>query len=273
MRAAAAAFVVLVACGGKGPAADEGGGLAGARGDDAMVQVGPGAGDPTAAAARLDAVVEHELAGLDRALDTAPVGPGLADPRRRVRVVVTADGKPPITPISLTMFYELACPHCATARLAVAELLARYPGKITVVPRVMIVHRVPAMTAHLVACAAGGRGVDVTEDIWTKAYEPADFSAANLLAIAAARGVAAEDVLTALGTGACGAAIRADAVLGRGLGVRGTPTFLVNGLPIEGLDPAGLAALVDAELARADAFVAAGGTIAGFHQDWWQQAR
>jgi protein-disulfide isomerase len=269
---AVVACVVLFACGGKAPAAHEGGDVSGAGGDEAMVQTAPG-GEDTAAAARLDAVVEHELAGLDRALDTAPVGAGLADPRRRVRVVVSADGTPPTTPISLTMFYELACPHCATARLAIAELLARYPGKITLIPRVMIVHRVPAMTAHLVACAAAARGVDVAEDIWSKAFEPRDFSAANLLAIAAARGVAAEDVLTALGTGACGAAIRADAVLARGLGVRGTPTFLVNGLPIEGLDPAGLAALVDAELARADAFVAAGGTIAGFHQDWWQQAR
>jgi protein-disulfide isomerase len=228
--------------------------------------------EPTDYPGWIDAVVERELAMLDHDLAGVTPGPRLDEKVRIQLPPPEEDAAPADRPVVVHYFYELACKYCAQARDVLAELARRYPDAVAVVHRPVIVHRVPAMGAHLVQCAAAEAKVDLTAALWEGAYAARDFSSANLLAIARAAGLGT-DLVEHMPGGPCGTRLRAATVLARRFGVRGTPTFVVNGLPLEGLATADeLAVVIDAELARWATQQALGRTVAEFHAAWWSIA-
>jgi len=140
---AALILAAAAACGGASPSPGPAGPATGA----------PAALDPTHAADRLDAIVTRALVELDRDGAAIVRGPAL-DPTVRIKLPARTGDAAPTAPVEVDYFYELACKYCAKARAVIADLERRFAGQLVVVRRVVIVHRVPAMTAHLVACAA-----------------------------------------------------------------------------------------------------------------------
>jgi protein-disulfide isomerase len=191
-------------------------------------------------------------------------------PKDGVRIPLTRDPKAPAPAVSVTYFHELACKHCAALRQMIAALPARDPDHVVLVPRVILVHRAPSMAAHLVECAAHRLGHDVTDALWAGAFDARDYTSANLLAIAIGAGVDGDALVRTVEAGDCLAEILADHVLALRAGVRGTPTFFVNGIPIEGLPDDKL--LFDAIAAETRA-AAAAPSIADYHAGWQATAR
>src|SRR5690349_18441668 len=120
--------------------------------------------------ARFDTAVKRGLVMLDAAEQGVTPGKRL-DPKVRVRMPLTRDPAAPAPAVSVTYYHELACKHCAALRTLMAALPARDPAHVVVVPRVILVHRAPAMAAHLVECAAQRLGVNLTDALWAGAYD------------------------------------------------------------------------------------------------------
>ena len=214
---------------------------------------------------RLDRFVADRLPELRRA--TAAIEPRASKPAgTRVRL-------PGTTPaiVSITYFYDLACPHCRVAQARLDAMRAEAPDVHAIVPRAMVVFGARGLRAHLVRCAAAALGQDVGADIMrgTETRERTAFDAAPLLALARARGLDPVAVVHEIEVGPCYGTIRTDHLLATRLGVPGTPMFFVNGLAVDGgLEE--LAALATGEL---DRFRAQRGTsTADFQRAWWSMA-
>lgn len=264
MSRMAVVLAVVLGCSGgatEAPAPVVGGPTTGGGGAAASVDAG--------LVARFDAAVKRGLVMLDAAEQGVTPGKRL-DPKVRVRLPLTRDPKAPAPAVSVTYFHELACKHCAALRQMIAALPARDPEHVVLVQRVILVHRAPSLAAHLVECAAHRLGHDVTDALWAGAFDARDYTSANLIGIATAAGVDGEALVKTAEADDCLAEILADHVLALRAGVRGTPTFFVNGIPIEGLPDDQLLFDVIAAETRA---AAAAPTVADYHAGWQATAR
>ena len=67
--------------------------------------------------------------------------------------------------------FDFACPYCANASPMMSELVSEYGGKLRVVYKNMVVHKV-VMPAHLASCAAAKQGIYLAwkAAFWDKGY-------------------------------------------------------------------------------------------------------
>jgi predicted DsbA family dithiol-disulfide isomerase len=145
------------------------------------------------------------------------------DPRR------DADGA-----VVLDLWCDLACPDCADALELLDDLRERFGDGLSVrlrhFPQTDHVWAVAAAQCQC-AAAAQGQGEAFTALALANIAEiegPADY-----VDLAEHLGLDEEEVAEALFEGTYAARVRADHDAGRDLGVRGTPTFVVDGLLVD----------------------------------------
>jgi protein-disulfide isomerase len=157
------------------------------------------------------------------------------------RLEVSTDDDPSLgpadAPITIVEFSDYNCPYCEKWHVETFQpLMAAYPDQIRFVYRDFPITSQESMAAAQVAQCAGEQdaywsfhdsllsgGLELGRD----AYEQ----------YATRLGLNVEALLGCLDSGKYNDEVQADARYAAGLGVSGTPTFFINGLPLVGAQP------------------------------------
>jgi protein-disulfide isomerase len=173
---------------------------------------------------------------------------------------VPIDGLPtlgdPDAPVTVVAFTDYECPFCRRVEPRVRALRARYGGalRVVVAERPLPMHA-RARAAALAALAAAEQGK--LEGMRARLFSGALDEAAIEQAAADEELASARFVADRTGA-AADALVRSEALADR-LGVRGTPTFFINGRRVVGAQPLDtFVSVVDERLAAARARMAAG---------------
>jgi protein-disulfide isomerase len=154
-------------------------------------------------------------------------------------------------PVTIVEFSDFQCPYCKSVVATLKQILARYPDRVRLVFRdypIPSLHP-EAPPAHEAARCAGEQG-----QFWPYhdlLFERGDVKPAALKQYAADLKLDGPKFAECLDSGRARAAVAADMEEGSRLGVSGTPTFFINGVPLVGNVPlADFQRAVDRELAR-----------------------
>ena len=173
------------------------------------------------------------------------------------RIEVDPDNDPAIgpldAPVTIIEFSDFNCPYCRQWHQEVfRELLAAYPAQIRFVYRdfPIVADGTAGFAAAQAANCAGEQGA-----YWE--YHDALFSGAYALdragfgASAQQLGLDSATLLECLDSGRQAGEVEADFRYGASLGINGTPTFFINGIPLIGAQPLlRFIELINAELGR-----------------------
>lgn len=164
---------------------------------------------------------------------------------------------PDDAPVTIVEFFDPACEACRAFHPVVKEILAQYPEDVRVVLRYTPFHGLPSETAIKILEAA--RLQDVFEPVLEALYANQDVWAAHgapsIQKIGEVAGAAGLDVQAAaeqMKMPDIVAIFNQDKSDVEAVGVRQTPTFFVNGKPLDPFGVAELRALVAAEVAAAE---------------------
>lgn len=212
--------------------------------------------DDAARLARLEARFDRLMGFMRQAvpaeLDTSKMYAIPVDPRDPVL-------GPAGAPVTVVEVFEFLCPYCSMIEPTLGQLRARYPDKVRVVSKYLVIHGPPAIPSGLGACAAGRQGKadaywrDTWAAIWPSSGEVDREAAAADAVEARARKLGLDlarfrkDVAE---SGPCQAWLEDTASVAERFGVSGTPTVFINGRLVATRDLDDLGAAVDAELAR-----------------------
>jgi len=133
-------------------------------------------------------------------------------------------------PLELLMYGDFQCPYCAAAQSIVARVLARLPGRVRFAFRHLPIPEVhpQAMAAARASEAAAAQGAfwEMHDRLYGArgALDPQE-----LEAYAGELGLDVAAVRAAVTGGACAERVDRDVRGAQALGLRGTPTFFVNG--------------------------------------------
>jgi protein-disulfide isomerase len=163
--------------------------------------------------------------------------------------------------VTIVEFTDYQCPYCKRAEATLQALAARYGGKIRLVvknePLPFHEHAEPAAEALLEVRAEKGDAA-----FWAMhdaLFEHQDRLKDELVTLAERAGANADLVRSAIAKHRYAAQIQADEDLADDLHADGTPHFFVDGRRIAGAQPVEkFAPIIDEELKKADALVAAG---------------
>jgi protein-disulfide isomerase len=189
----------------------------------------------------------------------APVGDG---PRR---------GNPD-APVTIVEWSDFACRYCGLVRATLEQLDRLHPGKLRWVFRHMPLDDEETLAAEAsLAAHAQGRFWPMHDRLFA-ARGRVDRPAVEMMA--AEIGLDLARFRADLDSGAHRARVSADAEAARALGVTGTPAFFVNGKAVRGNQPLQVfQRTVQAELASAEAAIAAGAPAAGYYDQLMAKAR
>jgi protein-disulfide isomerase len=193
---------------------------------------------------------DPQLAPLVAANDVADTNVALVTGAREV-VPVEADdpSKGAAEPLVVIVEYsDFQCPHCGRFASALDELVVAYPDDVRIVFKQFPLPMHPdAEIGARAALAARAQG-----KFWAMHdrlfANRSKMSRDDVVDHAKALGLELPAFETALDDGSTGARVAADKRAGAVIGVRGTPSFFVNGLPFSGaLPPEELGAVVEQE--------------------------
>jgi len=198
--------------------------------------------------------------------------PARPQPDPAVTYSVPLDDSPSDGPahakVTIVMGMEFACPFCRRAWDTMTDVRKKYGDDVRVVYKTFIVHKDKATSAALAACAAhkAGKWRAMAERLWTKAFDKRDFSTQNLLAIGRSAGVDASVMAADMAGAPCANELLRDMTELTRLGQSGTPTFWINGRILVGAQPIErFTAVIDEELQKADAAIAAGTSLDDYY--------
>jgi protein-disulfide isomerase len=160
-------------------------------------------------------------------------------------------------PVVLVEYGDYQCPHCAHAHAVLQEVLGRLGDTVRFVYRNFPLtdsHPDAQAAAEAAEAVAAHGGNDAFWDMHHILFENQDaLDVDDLLGYAAASGVDPAAVAEDLSSGARRARVEADARSAERSGVRGTPTFFVNGTRFDGkwADAAAFAAALEAQATSA----------------------
>jgi protein-disulfide isomerase len=228
------------------------------------------------AAARAGTPPERIYAELTARSFVPPAPPDASDepPPDRTVYRVPVSGSPargPATaPVTIVEFADFQCPYCARAEEALREVRARYGDKVRVVWKHLPLpfHDRAEPAAELAAEALAQKG----EAGFWKVHDlllaqDGHLDDGDLASVAQAAGLDAGRAARSVATHAHLAAIEGDADLAEDVAAQGTPTFFVNGRKLIGAQPpAAFAALIDEQLALAEAALAKGVASANLYE-------
>jgi protein-disulfide isomerase len=220
--------------------------------------------------------VDARLAKVERFLAPyidQPPAPPEPDPQATYAVPL---GSAPVVgvadaPVTLVFAFDYACPYCLKERPVIAQLQKQYGANLRVAYKFFIVHPKTATLPAHAACAAERQGkfAEVDAALWKRFESNTEYSREAVLAIADELHLDHARFVADLDGGPCDAIIQGDADLLGKLGMNGTPGTYVNGRFIGGAQPLEVfQKLVDEELARANARIAAGTPAAAYYQKY-----
>lgn len=161
--------------------------------------------------------------------------------------------------VTIVEFADYECGFCARSTATLKKLEAEFPGKIRVVWKDFpLPFHTSARTASIAARAAAsqGRFWELHDKLLAHNTE---LDRAHIEQYAQEVGLDMTRLRAALDSGAGGEGIDADVAQGKRLGVRGTPTFFINGVVVTGAQPIeAMRTQVSAALTRAQALIDGG---------------
>jgi protein-disulfide isomerase len=221
--------------------------------------------DLAAAAERIDAEIPDRSQFLKQTY-------GSAKPDPAATYAVPVGGSPfvgpAVAPVTIVVGGEFACPFCEKNRKTLAELRTIYGDQLKIVHKSFIVHDL-AFVPALAACAAHHQGMydAYAAELWTRVFGERKFATEHILRVAESLGLSMEDFIADVEGDACLQAVEGDYLLLRGLGMRGTPGFFINGRWLSGAQPtAAFQTLIDEELRKANEAIARGATLEGYYE-------
>jgi len=173
------------------------------------------------------------------------------------RIEITADpGRvrgSPKAPITIVEFSDFSCPFCRKAEANVAQVLAKYPGKVKLGYRdfpLRQVHPQAQLAAEASRCAgAQGKYWEYHDLLFANPPEKQDRD--SLLDDARSLKLDDQKFDSCLNSGQFKPQIEQDIQLGTRSGVVGTPGFFINGIFLDGAQPVeAFARIIDTELAQ-----------------------
>ena len=173
-------------------------------------------------------------------------------------------------PVTIVVWSDFECPFCSRAAATVEALRRAYgPETLRVVwknlPLPLHPRARPAAETAMAVFALGGASAFWTFHDLAFANQ-GSLSDENLAAWAAAAGLDPAAVAAELAAGRSSKKIEEDRALAARLGVRGTPTFRINGVPLDGARPeAEFRAIIDEQLPAAGELVALGTPARGIY--------
>lgn len=173
-------------------------------------------------------------------VQAAPVAAATA-PATNTRIEVETDDDPVLgpdsAPITIVEFSDFNCPFCRSFHQETfAELLEAYPGQIRFVYR-----DYPITTQESFVAAQASECADDQGRYWE--FHDALFSGRRELGMDAYRayaediGLDADELIECVEEGRFAEEVQLDARYAAALGVTGTPTFFINGVPLVGAQP------------------------------------
>ena len=160
---------------------------------------------------------------------------------------------PSDAPVTLVEFLDPECESCRAAYPIVKTMLTDYEGQIRLVARYVPGHNNSALAvAAIEEAGRQGRYWETLEYFFTKQPEWGEQQAPQtdaFLRYGAELGLDVDKLRDALATPDL-TKVERDAADAQALGIRGTPTFFVNGRVVEGLSEEALRAAIDEALGR-----------------------
>ena len=167
--------------------------------------------------------------------ETAP-----ESPEETTRFEISTDDDPSLgpkdAPITIVEFSDFRCPYCGVFhRDTFGALMAEYPGQIHFVYRDFPV--VGGFDAALASECANEQGAywEFHDLLFSDEYANLDREA--FAAYAEKLDLDVEDLLACVDEERYGEEVEADARYASSLGITGTPTFFINGIPLIGAQP------------------------------------
>ena len=176
--------------------------------------------------------------GRDPVPPTNPDAPGSLEEPTRFDVSVDDDPAlgPEDAPITIVEFSDFRCPYCKVFHVETFEaLMAKYPNQIHFVYRDFPV--VGGLDAALASECAHEQGAywEFHDLLFSGEYPNLDRD--TFAAYAEKLDLDVEDFLACVDEERYGDEVDADARYAAGLGITGTPTFFINGIPMVGAQP------------------------------------
>lgn len=141
-------------------------------------------------------------------------------------------------------------------------MVKEYGGKVRVVYKNFVVHPDAVMDAHLAGCAAAKQGKFPAyyKTFWEKGFgaykqsrDPASMNADAIAKMAGEVGIDVAKLQADMKSDECKQLVSADMAELNKFGINGTPSFFVNGKFTMFSDPAAFKAMIDKEIAEAEA--------------------
>lgn len=159
---------------------------------------------------------------------------------------------PANAPVTIVEFIDPSCEACRAFYPYVKEVLAEHPDSVRLVLRYTLFHRGSEEVARILETA---RQQDVYQPVLEAvlAAQPAwhdDPSVKAAWEAAAGAGLDVEQARANMNSASINAVLQTDMEDAKAVGIRGTPTFFVNGTELRRLGPEPLRALVKDELAK-----------------------
>ncbi len=188
----------------------------------------------------------------------APVGDGpapIAQTDRLIRAYSPVMG-PQDAPVTIVEFFDPACEACRAFHPIVKDIMAQYPDDVRVVLRYTPFHGEGSEIAIKTIEAARLQGLFLPvleallerQNLWASHGAPAS---ERIMMIAGSVGLDVQAAASQIRMPDIVAVLNQDRADVEAVGVRQTPTFFVNGKPLEPFGEATLRALVKAEVERA----------------------
>ncbi len=154
-------------------------------------------------------------------------------------------------PVRIVEFSDFECPYCRSAEKTIQALLVKYQGKVSLAYRdfpLTSIHPSAQRAAEASRCAAEqGRFWAYHDRLFTSP----SLETGKLKEHARELGLDQKKFDACVDTGSKRLAVESDAQQGRLAGVAATPTFFINGIPLNGAQPAAVfEKIIDEELAR-----------------------
>ena len=162
-------------------------------------------------------------------------------PEKKERVEIDLTRSPirgtPGAPITVVVYSDFQCPFCRKGAERIDQLLEKYPGQIQIAFKhfpLAFHDRAPRASVATVAAGNQGKFWEMHDRIFAAQGALDD---ASLLTHAKALGLDPDRFQRDLEDPGTKARVDADLAEGASLGVRGTPTFFVNGRILTGAQP------------------------------------
>ena len=208
-------------------------------------------------------------AELDSAIAALPPSPGAPDPTAVYSVPIDGDpvqgsAEAPVTIVAVTQVHR-RCPYCTRVLPTIEQIRQEYGDRVRVVWKQFVVHRDVASRHALAACAAHEQGkfFEMAGRLYASDLSTWHDYRSHGLEI----GLDPERLAADLGGDGCVQKILADMERMGQIGVRGVPSFFINGRPLTGGRPIEeFRPLIDEELKKAEAALRKGGSAASYYE-------